>query len=82
MYEIGDRFTYTGTHNGELWTETYILAQVDAFKAALICLENGNRWQNPVSIEDPSKITEKEWKNISFCSEDESFTKVEVAENV
>ena len=79
MYKIGDRFNYRGTYHGETRRETYILAQIDAFKAALICLENGNRWNNPVTVEDPHNIKEKEWQNISFSTNGDTFTKVEAA---
>jgi hypothetical protein len=47
-------------------TGIYLLAQVDAgSRVALIGLAVGNRWNNPIEVVDPYKITEAEWNCIT-----------------
>ena len=66
-YKIGDRFMY---HE-----EEYILAQVDYKECCLISLENGDRWDNPVKINDPCFITQEELNEM--CDyQSEKFIKI------
>jgi hypothetical protein len=44
--------------------EVYLLAQVDAGKVALISLDTGNRWRDPVRVKNAHAITEAEMANI------------------
>ena len=55
-YKVGDRFFISGG--------TYILAQISAVKLILISLYNGNRWSEPVNVEDVDRVTESELKAI------------------
>lgn len=50
-YEIGQRFVSP-------YGDEYILAQVDNFKVAMICLDGGNRYENPYDVDNPCKITQ------------------------
>lgn len=61
----GDRFREVGG------TE-YILAQVEPCKMALISLDDGNRFNEPVKIEDSYVVSEKEWNEIT-CNESDDF---------
>ena len=57
-YKIGDRF-----HN-EDWGEC-LLCRVQTNKVCLIGLEDGNRWTDPVKVDDTYRITEEEFSRIS-----------------
>lgn len=50
---------YGLTRNGQL--ELYILAQVDAYKIALISLKDGNRYDDPAPCEFPAELTPEEF---------------------
>ena len=56
-YKIGDKFIFEsfGVENQE-----YILAEVDRNKAALICINTGNRWKNPVEIKESGYVDKRE----------------------
>ncbi len=69
MIQIGQRYLHKDGYSG--YFETYLLAQVDAFKIALIDLQSGNRWSNPVVVKNPEGITEKELDRI--MNYDENF---------
>ena len=58
-YKIGQRFVENDSN------DEYILAQVDYFKVCLIALNNGNRYVEPVEVNKPYNITEKEFKKIT-----------------
>ena len=75
MYKIGDRFSIVDQTG---WEYMCILAQVDTFKAALIDLESGNRWLNPVPINVPDNISQKEFDAMSHSVK--TIRKVEVAD--
>ena len=57
-YSIGDKF--------RLCEEEYIIARFDDNKICLICLENGNRWRNPVEANEHSEITEEEFEAVTL----------------
>jgi|SRR5690606_2039480 len=57
VHKIGNRYQYEG--------EDYILACVDNKKIALISLEDGNRWTNPISVNLVDNISEDEWDRIT-----------------
>lgn len=67
MYSIGDKFTLESysPRTRKITKEKYILAKVAPFSAALISLNSGNRWNNPVEIVFGDTITYAEWENIS-----------------
>lgn len=60
-YCIGDRFAreYQNT------ISEYILSQVQEGIVALIGLESGNRWDDPVKVQTVMKITHEEFYEIS-----------------
>lgn len=44
---------------------TYILAQIDCNRVALIALDKyANRWTDPVQVKDSSHLSAKEWENV------------------
>lgn len=53
--------------------EVYLVANVDHFKIALINVESGNRWTNPVIVGDWELITTSEWDKITG-NDPSSFT--------
>ena len=55
--EIGNTFCFLKSN--------FFLAQVQAFKVCLICLETGNRFVDPVYVCDPCRITEEEFEKIT-----------------
>ena len=61
-YKIGQRFRYTGGS----FDESYILAQVGYKQVALIGLDAGNRWMDPVKVEHVDEITEAEFDAIRW----------------
>lgn len=71
---IGDRFVNLG---GNFYQGEYILASVDCKRVALIGLQSGNRWSNPVKVSDVTAITESEWDEISQSFNNERFVKQE-----
>lgn len=54
--KTGSRFRLDGV--------SYILAQTEAKKVALISLEDGNRWSNPCGVNNISSISSDEWNGI------------------
>jgi hypothetical protein len=61
-YEIGDRF------KEHLSLREYLLAQVEANKVCLIG-KDGNRWKDPVEVNDVMAITVKEFRKIKGTGE-------------
>lgn len=52
----------TGTFFKVLFDSAYslcILAQVDSYKVALIELQTGNRWTDPIEVDSPLKISKE-----------------------
>ena len=45
--------------------EEFIVAQVAPFKVCLVSLETGNRWEEPIKVENPCDVTSREWEKIS-----------------
>lgn len=45
--------------------EVYLIAHVDHSEIALINVESGNRWNNPVIVGDHRLITTSEWDKIT-----------------
>lgn len=62
-YHIGQVFVFTGPgfDNGR----EFLLSQTTVRRVALICLDNGNRWCEPVEVESSDRITEKEFEQIT-----------------
>jgi hypothetical protein len=54
----------------------YILAQVDKDTFALISLMDGNRWNNPIKINELG-LTNLEIDKIFACGKDDFWTKIE-----
>jgi hypothetical protein len=48
--------------------EAAILAQTGFRMVCLICLDNGNRWNEPVLVENIFRINQREWESIAHCS--------------
>ncbi len=59
-YAIGQKFQNTG-----MFPEVYILAQVAFKQVGLVSIESGNRWYDPVTVLDVTKITETEFEVIA-----------------
>lgn len=61
FYKVGQKFVFTPTG------KVYILSMVDKNKMVkLISLTDGWRWADPQNpVQDASKITEKEWEEIT-----------------
>lgn len=57
-YSVGQRFKTT-------YDEEYILAQVDLRKVTMISLSNGNRYEDPIDVDDPQRITREDLNKIS-----------------
>lgn len=43
----------------------YVLAQVKCSQVALINISDGNRWHDPVPVDDIYNVSEDEWEAIS-----------------
>ena len=54
-YKIGDKFKYSSG-------KTFFLAQVEANRVCLIDIERGNRYKDPIEVENVYKITKEEMK--------------------
>jgi len=67
-FHIGMRFSQEG---GD---EEYLLAQVEKNKVALVGLNQGNRFNDPVEVCMPHHITPDEWERITS---DDEFTLIE-----
>jgi hypothetical protein len=67
-YKIGDKFLgFFGT---------YLLTQVSPYKVCLIDIERGNRYKDPIKVENVYKITKEEMKRIAGDSFPTSWTKI------
>lgn len=42
--------------------DEYILALISENLMTFICIDNGNRWEDPVSTKNPDKLSWKEFK--------------------
>ena len=71
MYKIGDTFSIKSIFPGY-----YILAMIEYGKVSLINLSTGNRWGDPVEVNDYRAITKEEFIKISSSSNEFSFHKV------
>ena len=58
FYSIGDRFVCDKGNE-------HILSQINWNSIALISLENGNRWEDPVEVQNILKITRSEFAKIT-----------------
>lgn len=56
FYKRGSRF--------KIYSEEYILAGLDYRLASLISLKTGNRWTNPVTVQNSQIVTAKEFEKI------------------
>jgi hypothetical protein len=56
VIKIGQRYTKDN--------EEYILADVEGRRVTLICLEDGNRWTEPILVNRPSSISDDEFRAI------------------
>ena len=61
VYCVGQRFKY----EGEMHSATYLLAQCEPDKCALINIKSGNRLSNAKVVLDTRSITEKEFHIIA-----------------
>lgn len=68
----GQKFKAYDKENGQI-EGTYVLAQVDIMKVCLINIETGNRWTNPVSVNDVMAISIKEWEEIGGIDFEDSL---------
>ena len=59
-YKIGDKFKYPSG-------KTFLLAQVEANRVCLIDIEIGNRYKDPIEVENVYKITKEEMKKAEDC---------------
>lgn len=48
--------------------EEFILCQVDNYMVCLISIQTGNRWNDPVEVNDVFNITEEEFRSISLLN--------------
>lgn len=65
-YSIGDRFSFYG--------DKYILSCVDVNEVNLINLQDGERWNDPVKVNEIRSITSTEFKQLTG---DYNFKKIE-----
>ena len=56
---VGQRYHELGQ------SEIYLLAQVGESRVVLIGLIGANRWESPVRVANPHKITKAEWRHIT-----------------
>ena len=63
--KMGDRFEMGGNE--------YILAQTDPHMMQMICLEDGNRWDNAVYVKDLYNVTDEEVRDMTASSEHDWF---------
>ena len=61
-YSIGDRFVL----DEDLIGGDYVLAQVLPREVCLINIEDGNRLNNPVTVDNPLQITTSEYRKIAY----------------
>ena len=66
MYRIGQRFSVSDVFRPSIFDGEYVLVQVDNFKVCLVHLKMGNRFNNPVTIDNPYSIDEKEFSQIAW----------------
>lgn len=59
MRKVGNVFT------SDVTKSSYLVAQVDSNRVALICLANGNRWEEPVEVEDAQNISASEFHEMA-----------------
>lgn len=66
-YKIGDYFLYYDKEYGikESNPDVYILSTIDANEVCLISLIDGNRFNDPIRVNDSSKITIFEFDKIT-----------------
>jgi len=68
-YSIGDRFVLDeGCIGGD-----YVLAQVLPREVCLINIEDGNRLNNPVTVDNPLQITTSEYRKIAYRKDGEIY---------
>lgn len=83
-HKIGSRFEVFANYDGEGFKSQgiYILAQVGPWQIALINLETGNRYADPVSIENRSEVS-KDAILVSgaYLSEIETILNMDFLEN-
>jgi hypothetical protein len=53
----------------------YVLAQVKASQLSLINIKDGNRWHDPVSVDDINNVSDDEWAKISAGAKTEGSQK-------
>ena len=72
QYNVGDAFLYTyPLDSGESRT-IYMIVRTDEYKAYLIDIETGNRWDNSgIALNDHAEVI-----SCPFAGDDESFTKI------
>ncbi len=64
LHKRGDRFFHKDG-------EEYILASVDEHQMVLVCIEDGNRWSQPVKVKKHLEVTKEEFAKITNHPESE-----------
>ncbi len=75
-YSIGDMFKIS-IKDDPGYAKLAILAQVEAGKCSLILLDSGNRQDEPQSVNDIFKVTDREMRSILGDDELLEFKKVD-----
>lgn len=64
-YSIGQRFK---VHYSALGTQEFILGEVDHEKVSLICLKDGERATDPITVSNPRRVILKELGKLIGCN--------------
>lgn len=59
-YSYGDDFIVVSARFSDLIGATYKLCQVESGRVALISLNSGNRYSDPIDVKNPAAVTEQE----------------------
>lgn len=71
LYSYGDDFVIIDSKLQNMLGKKYKLCQVDYSKMSLISFENGNRFGDSIQVDNPTEVTESEFKLLlgKNCSE-------------
>lgn len=71
LYSYGDDFVIINSKLQNMLGKKYKLCQVDYSKMSLISFENGNRFGDSIVVDNPTEVTESEFKLLlgKNCSE-------------
>jgi hypothetical protein len=73
----GGQMFHTGSR--DRGDNRYMLVQPDRCAMALVSMQDGNRWKEPVMVLNPLNISTAEWNKITGGKGEETFTPIEVA---